>query len=466
MARMLVGSSNVYRFYKPDQFKTFKDYDMVKCTDIESFDAHLSSLKPSTTEIVISVLENFLDKAVNNTTDKEEMAEAIATAVNSYFEVVERSATTNPGSKFVLIDPIMRPKLTWYDQALDMIKQTHKEGVVKIGLTNVFRADVVARMSQQFEKDGVHLTPAAGKIFVTGILEHSERIFQADFINLEDEPETAEATGGRWEHEMERRVERLERETRERRWNDNLLFARTREEIDTAANKLKEDRIVMTGLTTSIPPPADREKKKAWLRTVVIDTIKKFKPDYDGKIGFINQGKNNGRDIPMVEAKMESVEVATAIRKSFAEKRKEGDGKSMGRLYVANSVSLSTRVRIDILKVIAKRVTNAKEQAHVASYSSRPILHVKSGTGPTAPSRAYTFIDAVIKFGKGLRREDLDEAYKKAGSAFRGQLEQHFVVLRDPEITVRQPAPNPKAKSGKREREEDPGEGTSKAKRL
>jgi hypothetical protein len=103
----------------------------------------------------------------------------------------------------------------------------------------------------------------------------------------------------------------------------------------------------------------------------------------------------------------------------------------LGKLYVANSVNLATRVRIDILKAIAKKITNTKESAHVASYSSRPILHVRTNQTKGEPiSRAYTFIDAVIKFGKSLVYEDLGEAYRRAGTAFRGQMEQHYVVLR------------------------------------
>jgi hypothetical protein len=345
----------------------------------------------------------------------------------------------------------MRPKLVWYDSALDMIKETHKEGTTKIGMTNVSRLDVIPRMSQKFEKDGIHLAPASGKTFVKCILEESEKVFAAAFVDLSEE----EVRGPKkTDLSVEMRVDRLERETRDRRFNDNLLFVRTREEIDTAANKLKEDRIVMTGLSATTPAPIEKEKKNAWLRAVVTESIRKFKPDFDGKIGFINQGKNNGRDIPMIEAKMESIVAATAIRKAFAEKRKEGDGKSMGRLYVANSVSLSTRVRIDVLKAIAKKLTNASDQAHVAAYSSRPILHVRNGAGAGAINRAYTFIDAVIKFGVALRFEDLDEAYRKAGVAFRGQLEQHFVVLREPVAFA--PRMESGARRGKRDREEEP----------
>jgi hypothetical protein len=146
--------------------------------------------------------------------------------------------------------------------------------------------------------------------------------------------------------------------------------------LDTIANKAKEDRVVITGLTSTTPPPSDWSQRKVWLRKVVIDVLKKVYPQFSGNLGFINQGKNNGRDIPMVEAKCESVEVALAIRKSFAEKRK-ADVKTFGRLYIANSVSLSTRVRVDIMKAIAKKLTNKEVSAHVAAYSSRPILHVR-----------------------------------------------------------------------------------------
>jgi hypothetical protein len=135
----------------------------------------------------------------------------------------------------------------------------------------------------------------------------------------------------------------------------------------------------------------------------------------------------------MVEVRLNSVEAAVGVRKAYAEKRKEGEGLILGKLYMSNSVTLSTRVRIDILKAIAKKITNPKESAYVAAYSSRPILHVrtKNEKGEETMNRAYTFTDAIIRYGQNLVKQDLEEAYKRAGTAFRGQLEQHFVVLRD-----------------------------------
>ena len=434
---------------------------MLRCVDLETFAAQMVNLEPTETEVVVAVLENFIDRATAKSEEGEERDRAVEDVVKAYLTEVANAAKKNPGSKFIVVDPIQRPKLPWYDDGLDLIKGLHKEEVTKLGLLNVSRVDVISRASQTFEDDGVHLTADSGKIYVEAILKAAEQSFKAEYVDL-GEDRNSDETGRKAEGDVEVRLRKLESETEERRWNDNLLFARTREELDMVANKTKEDRVVITGLSSKKPQPKDWEGKKKWIREIVIEALKWIKPDFKGEIGFINQGKNNGRDIPMCEVKLGSVEEATSIRKAFAEKRKEDDGKAVGRLYVSNSVSLSTRVRIDILRAMAKKLSNNKEAAHVAAYSSRPILHVKAqGSGKDQQTRAYTFIDAIIKYGGILAQGDLDEAYRRAGSAFRGQMEQHYVVLREQGKQPARPEPNKKPqhkpRDAKRQREPDAG---------
>jgi hypothetical protein len=468
MSRLLIGSSNVYRHYRATSFKDYNDYAMVRCVTIESLDAHLSNLAPTQTEIVVSVLENLLEQA-GVSDDPEKKSEELDNITNEMLKMVEDAAAKNPGTKIVLVEPIQRPKVKWFDSQIDKIKKTQKDGIKNMKVVNVFSVDVISRASQQFEGDGVHLTKSSGRILVEGILSAAESVFRASFVDFADEdheneegvnhdrgPKTSTSSQAQL---FDQRLGKLEVETEERRWNDNLLFARTREELDTATNKTKEDRIIVTGLTSSTPAPREKVQKSQWIRKIVVDTLKKIKPDFDGKIGFVNQGKNNGREIPMVEVKMDSVEVAATMRKAFADKRKEG-GTSLGRLYVANSVTLSTRVRIEVMKAMAKKLTSKTESAHVAAFSSRPILHVKTQRGAGDPEiRAFTFIYAVIRYGSILVQGDLAEAYKKAGTAFRGQLEQHFVVMNEAQSyqTSQTSAPsksyNPQP--GKRQREEN-----------
>ena len=130
----------------------------------------------------------------------------------------------------------------------------------------------------------------------------------------------------------------------------------------------------------------------------------------------------------MAEVKFESKEIAHRIRRGFAEKKKAGV--DMGRVFIANSVTLGTRVRIDILKAIAKKYSNDKQDFHVVAYTSRPVLQVKQKGSDQKPM-GLTFIDAITRYGRELVEGELGDAYRRTGKAFQGQLQQNFVVLRD-----------------------------------
>jgi hypothetical protein len=134
----------------------------------------------------------------------------------------------------------------------------------------------------------------------------------------------------------------------------------------------------------------------------------------------------------MMEVKLDSVENAGAIRKAFADKRSKKElPESWSNLFITNSVNLATRVRIDLMKSIARKITNKSELAYVSGFISRPMLHIKAApvVANSRPLRSFTFIDAVSKFGRLLRFEDLDAAYSRVGNAFEGQVAQNFVVM-------------------------------------
>jgi hypothetical protein len=52
-------------------------------------------------------------------------------------------------------------------------------------------------------------------------------------------------------------------------------------------------------------------------------------------------------------------------------------GQDLRRAQITNCVTLATRVRIYILKAMAKKFTTDQEDLFVYSYSSRSLLHVK-----------------------------------------------------------------------------------------
>ncbi len=82
---------------------------------------------------------------------------------------------------------------------------------------------------------------------------------------------------------------------------------------------------------------------------------------------------------------------------------------------------------------------NTNELAYVASFISRPVMHIKQrNERGDRPAKSYTFIDAVKQFGSWLKHDDLLDSYAKAGRSFTGQLEQNFVVLKETESEAAQ----------------------------
>jgi hypothetical protein len=82
------------------------------------------------------------------------------------------------------------------------------------------------------------------------------------------------------------------------------------------------------------------------------------------------------------------------------------------------------------MKAMANKFSSDKEVLYVTPFASRPMLNAKHKDGNQRPM-AYTFSDALTKYGSGLRETDLGEAYKRAGTLFKGQLQQNFVVLHE-----------------------------------
>jgi hypothetical protein len=177
----LIGSSNIYRFYKPEAFKDKRMYNMVKCTKIESFMATMLEFDEG--NVVVSIFENLIvDAAGKETGDKR--TDAWAGVVTKVLEVIKTEATRRPNSKWSVVMPLMRPAIEWYQASLDQINVHIKKELDKDNLINVSRIDSFPVLSQQFDKDGIHLTPASGKIFLDLTLGAAEEFFDADNVDL------------------------------------------------------------------------------------------------------------------------------------------------------------------------------------------------------------------------------------------------------------------------------------------
>jgi hypothetical protein len=160
----------------------------------------------------------------------------------------------------------------------------------------------------------------------------------------------------------------------------------------------------------------------------VSEELNKTEQGVSSDIIFVTQGKSGNRDVLLVEVRLSSKEVAIRIRKTFAQKRK--NKKDAGKIFITNCVTLATRVRTEIMKAMARKFQTEHEEIFVMGYSTWPTLHVKPKE-KNQKALWLSFSDALVRYGAGLKETDLAQAYNKAGIAFRGQLEQNFVVLHE-----------------------------------
>jgi hypothetical protein len=386
--------------------------------------------------VLISVIENFIVDAVG--ADVANPESSIDECITDFLKIIEETATRLPDTRFGVVMPLRRPALKWYQDRVEQITGVMKMRAQTIMKTkpSIYIIDCISEFSQDFEPDNIHLTTASGIAFLDIILTQAETAFSAEQINITDD-EDDQVGAGKYQGDLEGRLARLEEEStrqREAEFSNNLMFARIREEIDFGTNKAKEDRVVMTGLTSKTPMPAESRAKIDFLKKLAMEIFQKLIPGFEGTIMYVSQGKQTSDQLPMVEVRLEKLEHAVAIRRAFAEKRKSKDlPKDLDKLFVSNCVNLATRVRIDIMKSIARKVTGKDDLAYVAGFISRPMMHIRKAGTNQRPVKSFNFIDTINRYGRLVAKSDLESAYARAGKAFLGQMRQNFVVLHEPE---------------------------------
>ena len=365
----------------------------------------------------------------------------------------------------------------WFSQKLPDFNAWLDTEVRRMSLPSLMVVPAFTVTPEMLEVDGVHLTPPSGDMFLkqlcTDVLaslhtsDTNDVTLIDEFMQVASSASSSDSEPAASEGEdriasilkivksnskklgsvkglkdsvatlSSRNVE-FETQVRLRRQRDNLVFARIKEESDGELNRAREDRVVISGLERASIGLTTHQEKKAHYTTVVTELILKACPDLDPKPTITDVIVNLRRDQgnPSIEAKFDSVANAFAFRKSAAALAK-AENVDFARLFFSNSITQATRVRIEVMKSIAKKLTTLTENAYVQGFISKPVLRYVSrdpavslcaGTG-----RSYSFVDSVSRFGDLVHGYELSSAYKRAGNTFKGAMEQYFVVLREAE---------------------------------
>ena len=353
--------------------------------------------------------------------------------------------------------------------------------VGRMNLTSLMVSTQFVVEAAHLEADGIHLTPAAGDLFLASIgnFLRSESSSSPDvtlvdeLIDVDESSDDGDGASSIAETEEDKlgailkivksnskrlssvkplkaaldqltaNTSAFEAQVRLRRQRDNLIFARIKEEADSELNRSKEDRVVISGLDRSSLAPTSHLEKKEHYKQVVTALVASALPVPEPAplvveprpvVVDVTVSLQRDQAKPSVEARFDTVEGAAKFRKAAAALAKDKNPDFV-QLFFSNSITHATRVRIEIMKAVAKKLTTETEKAFVQGFISRPVMRYLSRNPEevlaAGAGRSYSFVDTVSRFGDLVQSHDLTSAYRRAGSTFRGALEQYFVLLND-----------------------------------
>jgi hypothetical protein len=288
--------------YKQEKFKEYPPYNILKCTRFEVFKVMMDEISDEK-EIIIAVIKNFLCDAVkalpNATT--ESIDAAIDATIGQFMDMVANTAKRLPLARFAVEQPILRPRNNWYMEGFEGFCRSYVAGINGIGLENVSKLEAKTRQSQRFVDDQVHLTKDSSMVYVNCLLYNAEAFFTAELIDLEagttKKPErqdvSLQTNFEKSVKDLDTKIEEINRNIFKRCFHNNLVLSRLREDVDCISNTNKEDKMIISGLSSRIPKPTGNVEIPTWLKNMVSDTLEAIEPGSSKEIIFVAQGRSN-----------------------------------------------------------------------------------------------------------------------------------------------------------------------------
>ena len=425
-----LGCSNEKSFKK--EFEN-DDRMFELCTKWSHFKAKIESLEEGWRFLTITGIDNIVADMVSDSN-----LDQLKIWLNEFFQFLEELRTKGT---MITVGPLLPWKKHHVETkrtAVDVLKELKSKFP---GIRQLARPPSLA-----FQKDNVHLTDRAAKVHYKSVFKASYEIFFCAEDEYLTEDESAKPMDINQDQELEfsaqkrkkkrrapedsitdeeedtegarhlihtpefqivmKKLEELRQKVNDCWSIDLLVSAGTKEDLDKIENNMNMNKVVIMGL--DIPDlwqEDDWKVRIAQIKDSVADLFNFINPGVEYKLGFVkhlNGKMKAARQI--VEVTLESEKMGKSIRRAYSEKIKLWREKKlfpdrMNGVSITPSLTLATRVRIAILKAIAKMMPKEFEETEAWVISTcceagtqgaaegqqwkehSNILHIRSGCG-------------------------------------------------------------------------------------
>jgi hypothetical protein len=300
-----------------------------------------------------------------------------------------------------------------------------------------------------FESDGIHLTSFSGLEFVVSLVDSSEdllkRATKSSSVRCDISAEHTRV--------LEDRMMVLEQDHRRLNRVVEKKSAIDAELADFRENERLEDSFVISGL----PALPSTLTGKEW-QTQATNSVKKILTPLMGRdmeVVVVHNVTSRQKDAEVTyNVKMASVDDSRAIRKTFGAffaGSKDGRPHHLQKVSIKNRVTPDTRIRISILKLMAKRYrdSNPGSKVQVIGYEPRPLIKIIPPAGSSdRRTRVFNYVEACRSLPSVFDAADLDPILRRVHPNLRGNIKSTFIVLSDDMLRPRPLASAPTAIPG------------------
>lgn len=448
---VIIGDSNVYRNVTAERLKRRigRDVVIVRATKAQSLELGLKEVsKMSCSTLIVSALPNLISDSAAQVSPADLPAVVAETTTRYLSGIAEYTKNVR---RVLLVPPLIRTTPAWFVDHLKSINtllQAHVRTYKNMQLLPEFKVQVTDLLS-----DGVHLHAESGSRYFdyfvnccldlleiadtdelemdisqpdSGALTSSALPTTQDIMNLLNTtvvPRLDEISG------LRNKITATAETQAARASQDDIMFARHSEELDHLKNERWANRVVVVNFIDKDFPSTLPEKKSrlsAKFGPLIEEILGEIVYDIYPRPSTFDSGT-----VPPFEIRFPSDQDCRKFKQQAYKLIREKP-EVWGDLGFHPKMTLASRVRVEILRAIARKVLSPTQSAYCPIYSVRPILHL----GPLVDKKVQrtetlTYVDAVLKFRHLLTINDLGFAYKRLGYGFHNVLRQMFIVLNE-----------------------------------
>ena len=425
----MVGDTSVRGYITKNSCRanvSLKNAQVLSCGTLELFEDTLKKTRADSTACVIACLTGFLAAAEGSSF----VGQRIGPLLEDVREVLLGVCEENPDRHYLLSPPMYQMSPVWYREGLPEILNIYSHCMSQEKPANLHL--LPSFPTPEFDNAGVHLTPYAGLEFILHLFDSAGELL--DRLSLPGQEKallSCETT-----RVLEDRVMVLEQDHRRLNRVFETKSAADAELSDFRENEGFQDWFEISGLG-SIPSEL---VGKAWQDQAVKDVQAVLTPlmGKEIKIVLVKNATTRQKDaIVTYNVQVEDIATSKAIRVKFGKfflGSKDQRPDPFTGINIKMRMTPNTKIRISVLKLLAKRHKNANpsDRVQVISYDPRPMLKISPGPESTDKRvRSYNYVEAVQVLPTNFTNEEIYPILRRINPKLTGLVRTIFVALSD-----------------------------------